>query len=454
MARTEAKAPLLIVEDDAAALRQLRWTFDAYSVSTACDRPAAVEEARRTRFPVVLLDLGLPPDAEGASEGLAALGEILALSPETKVIVVTGLQEREHALKAVELGAHDFYQKPVEVEEIRLLVDRAARMHQLEEESRSLTRDARSEPLPGVVCVSDSMGRVCRLVERSARSDISVLLVGESGTGKEVLSRALHSLSSRAAGPLVAINCAAIPEHLLESELFGHERGAFTGAERRVLGRLELAQGGTLFLDEIGDMPPAVQAKLLRFLQERVIQRVGGREDIPLDVRVVTATHRGVRSPGAEGQLREDLYYRISELLIEIPPLRERPDDAVVLAQHFLERIQAESGQPVRRLAPDAIAALASHGWPGNVRELENRTKRAVVVAEGPLIGAEDLGLEAPSEGGAADATSLKEAVREAERRALVRAWTESGGNVSQASRLLGVSRPTLYKLLREHGLK
>jgi two-component system NtrC family response regulator len=455
MADTDSRTPLLIVEDDAAALRQLRWTFDAYDVSTASDRVSAVAAARKEVFPVVLLDLGLPPDAEGASEGLAALGEILAQAPETKVIVVTGRQEREHALRAVQLGAHDYYQKPVDADEIRLLVDRARRMHQLEAESRRVVTEERAEPLPGVVCVSEAMRRVCRLVEKAAKTDISVLFIGESGTGKEVLSQALHAVSARAKAPLVAINCAAIPEHLLESELFGHERGAFTGAERRVLGRLEVANGGTLFLDEIGDMPSAVQAKLLRFLQERVIQRVGGREDIPVDVRVVSATHRDMRGPGEGGTLREDLYYRISELLIEIPPLRERSEDAVVLAQHFLEKFRESSPSPPLGLERDAIAAIAGHAWPGNVRELQNRVKRAVVLAEGARISALDLDLSTSTAGDAnEDPPTLREAIREVEVRALTQAWTEAAGNVSKASRLLGVSRPTLYKLLKEHGLK
>ena len=453
MPDTEKAPPLLIVEDDASALRQLRWTFDGYAVATAGDRPQALQELRRMRPPVLLLDLGLPPDAEGASEGLAALEEILRVAPETKVIVVTGREERAHALRAIELGAHDFYQKPVDADEIRVLVARAFRLHHLEEENRRLAREARGEPLPGVVCVSEAMRRVCRLVERAAASEISVLLFGESGTGKEVLARALHALSRRSAGPFVAINCAAIPEQLLESELFGHERGAFTGADRRVMGRLELARGGTLFLDEIGDMPAGVQAKLLRFLQSHVIQRVGGREEIPLDTRVVSATHRDVRERGEGAPLREDLFYRVSELLIEIPPLRERPDDAVVLAQHFFEVFREGAGRPLQGLSPDAIAAIASHSWPGNVRELENRMKRAVVMAEGSRVTARALDLEAI---GAPEAPTprLEDALREAERRALTGAWAEAGGNVSQASKLLGVSRPTLYKLLKDHGFR
>jgi two-component system NtrC family response regulator len=446
----EDKPPLLVVEDDPSAVRQLRWTFDDYEVSAATDRSSALAALRSVRFPVVLLDLGLPPDAEGASEGLAALEEIRGLAPETCVIVLTGREERSFALRAVALGAFDFYQKPIDADEVRFLVDRAFRMHRLAEENRRLAREARRERLPGVVCISEPMREVCRLVERAAASEISVLFVGESGTGKEVLARALHALSPRASGPMVAIHCAAIPEHLLESELFGHEKGAFTGADRRVIGRLELARGGTLFLDEIGDMPPGVQVKLLRFLQERVIQRLGGREDIHLDTRVVSATNRPVR--GAEAGLRADLYFRLSELTIEVPPLRERIEDALVLAQRLLEKVQKPHGRALA-LSRDAVAAIASHAWPGNVRELENRVKRAVVLADGERVGARDLDL-APAEAAEAPLPHLEEVVRAAERQALSRAWAEAGGNVSLASRLLGVSRPTLYKLLRDHGLK
>jgi len=445
--------PLLIVEDDAAALRQLRWTFDEYAVSTASDRQGALEELGKTRFPVVLLDLGLPPDADGATEGLAALQEILAISPQTKVIVVTGREERECALRAVELGAHDYYQKPVQPDEIRLLVQRACRLHGFEQESRRLAREEGGEALPGIVGVSAVMRHVCDLVGRAATSDISVLLIGESGTGKEVLARALHAGSPRSDRPFVAINCAAIPEGLLESELFGHERGAFTGANRRSQGRLELAHGGTLFLDEIGDMPPSAQVKLLRFLQERVIQRVGGREEIAVDTRLVCATLRDLRVLRSEDGLREDLYYRISELMIEVPPLRERPDDAIVLAQHFFDRYREKAERPLLGLAPDAITAVARHSWPGNVRELENRVKRAVALATGPHASADDLDL-APGDPTELGDGSLETALREAEHSALTRAWAQADGNVTLASKLLGVSRPTLYKLLRDHGLK
>jgi two-component system NtrC family response regulator len=446
---------LLIVEDDPGALRQLRWTFHDYALATASDAGSALEELQRERFPVVLLDLGLPPDPDGVSQGLALLGTLLVRAPESKVIVITGRGERESALKAIALGAYDFYRKPLDAEELLLLVQRAFALHQLEEENRSLMRAAQAEALPGVVAASEAMIRVCQLVERAAHSNISVLLVGESGTGKEVLARALHELSARAERPFVAINCAAIPESLLESELFGHESGAFTGAVRRSPGMLELAQGGMLFLDEVGDMPLALQPKLLRFLEKRVVQRVGGRVDIPVDAHIVSATHRDLRARAEEGTFREDLYYRLCALTIEIPPLRERLEDLVPLANHFFERFRIEARRPLRGFAPDVLPALARHAWPGNVRELENRMKRAVVMAEGPRLAVRDLDLPGgreEEEGGRT--VTLQEALHEAQARALARAWAQSEGNVSQASRLLGVSRPTLYTLLRRHGIK
>jgi two-component system NtrC family response regulator len=448
----EAKVDLLIVEDDAAALRQLGWTFDDYRVAKASDRSGALDALQRRQFPVALLDLGLPPDEEGTSEGIAALQEIVRRSPYTKVIVVTGREEREHALKAIELGAYDFYRKPVDPPELRFLVERALRLQQLEAENRRLSRAAKGEALPGVIGMSESITNACRLVARAAPSDISVLLLGESGTGKEVLARALHALSPRSEAPFVAINCAAIPEPLLESELFGHERGAFTGAVRASVGHIELAHGGTLFLDEIGDMPLALQAKLLRFLQERSIQRVGGRNMIHVDVRLVSATNRDIEARVRDGGFREDCYYRLAELSIEIAPLRDRVGDAVLLAQHFFERFREESTRPVRGLSPDAVAAIARYAWPGNVRELESRMRRAVVLADGTQLTTDDLDL-ADGTGGR-QPLELKAAVSEAERQAVTRAWAEAGGNVSKASRLLGVSRPTVYNLLRDHGLK
>jgi two-component system NtrC family response regulator len=448
----ERRTKLLVIEDDESALRQLRWTFDEYEVLTACDRASALEQLRAERVPVVLLDLGLPPDAGGASEGLAALAEIRELAPETRVVVVTGREEREHALAAIDLGAHDFYQKPVDAQEIRLIVARAVHLHGLQEESSSRWSASDEEPLPGIIGTSEALKRICRTIERAARSDISVLLVGESGTGKEVLVRALHALSARAAAPLVAISCVAIPATLLESELFGHERGAFTGALRRRSGRIESAQGGTFFLDEIGDMPVELQAKLLRFLQERTIQRLGGGKEIPVDVRIACAANRDLRAMVAEGDFREDLYYRLSELSVEVPPLRERSNDCALLARHFFERFRKQARRPLRGLTQGALEAVSRHPWPGNVRELENRVKRGVLMAEGTEVTAADL--ELGGEGDAQPETDLKCRLHATERDALLAAWSEAGGNVSQVSRILGVSRPTVYRMLREHGLK
>jgi two-component system NtrC family response regulator len=445
------KPPLLIVEDNEAALRQLRWTFDDHALATASDRKTALARFRVKAFPVVLLDLGLPPLAGDASEGLALLREMLADSPHTKVIVVTGREEHKHALQAVRIGAYDFYRKPVDADEIRFIVERAHKLYRLEEENRLLERSVRREPLPGVLAASDAMLGVCRMVEKAADNDASVLLTGESGTGKEVLARALHARSERAKKPFVAINCAAIPANLLESELFGHERGAFTGAVRRSEGHLERAEGGTLLLDEIGDMPTDLQAKLLRFLQERVIQRVGGRSEIPLDVRIVSATHRDLEKLCERGGFREDLYYRIAQLPIEVPPLRERPEDTLLLAQHFLEKFRDESDRSVTGLSGDALSAIVEHAWPGNVREVENRIRRAVLLAEGARITVEDLQLNRE---GPRPAQALRDVVKRAEQGAVTQAWAQSGRNVSKASELLGISRPTLYKLLRDHGLR
>ena len=443
---------LLIVEDDSAAARQLRWTFDEYDVTLAGDRQEAVAALKSRSYPVVLLDLGLPPDPDGISEGLASLREIVTLAPHSRVIVVTGQNEHENALAAIRLGAHDFYVKPIDADELRLLTRRNADLHALDLENRRRASALGEEGgLPGVVSASDAMRAVEGLIGRAARTDIGVMLLGESGVGKEVIARALHALSARAAAPFVAINCGAIPETLLESELFGYEKGAFTGADKSRLGHIQAAAGGTLLLDEIGDMPLALQAKLLRFLQERVIKRVGGRREIPVDVRVISATHRDPEAMVADGTFREDLFYRLRELSVTIPPLRERPEDIPVLAEHFCRRYSEERQQGDAMLTSQAIAAAASHPWPGNVRELENRVKRAVLMAEGNRIGPQDLEL------GSADpiATArLSDAVSEAEEAAVRRAWAQSGGNVSKAAQLLGVSRPTAYKLLRGYGLR
>ena len=446
---------LLLVDDDPGILRGLSWSFDGYEVLTADSRESALRQVRAHRPPVVTLDLGLPPQADTAAEGLRALEEILAIAPETKVVVVTGNEDRRNAVEAVALGAYDFYQKPIDAEVLGMIVSRAFALYDLEEENRRLASTRRPD-FCGIVTSSPAMQQVCRMVEKVARSGASVLVLGESGTGKELIARALHDLSGRK-GPFVAINCGAIPENLLESELFGHEKGAFTGAVRQVKGKIEGAHRGTLFLDEIGDMPMALQVKLLRFLQERVIERVGGREQIPVDVRLVCATHRDVEKRIAETLFREDLYYRINEITVRIPPLRERDDDAVVLARHFLGIYGEAQGRRRLKLGADAIAAIRAHPWSGNVRELENKVKRAVILADGSLVGAFDLGLQAPEgadgpgEGGLA---TLRELRDEAERRALSAALAAADGNLSEVAKLLGVSRPTVYSLLKQHNLQ
>jgi two-component system, NtrC family, response regulator len=444
---------LLLVDDDPAILRGLKWSFEDCEVHTASDRESALRQVKALRPPVVTLDLGLPPAPDDAVEGLRTLAEILAFAPETKVIVVTGNEERAHAVRAIALGAYDFYQKPIDGQVLSLIVRRAFNVFDLEAENRRL-QQSREPSFQGIVTSCDAMLALCRTVEKVAPTDISVLLLGESGTGKELFARALHNLSSRRRGPFIAINCAAIPENLLESELFGHERGAFTGAVRQVKGKIELAQKGTLFLDEIGDMPMSLQVKLLRFIQERVIERVGGRETIPVDVRIVCATHQDLEGRIRTGGFREDLFYRIGELALDIPPLRERDDDCVVLARHLIDKFSADHGRRRLQLAPDALAALRTHPWAGNVRELENRIKRAVILAEGQSITAAHMGLPPPAGSDEPEASAtLQEARDEAERKALSSALALSAGNLSAAAKILGVSRPTVYSLLKQHNV-
>ena len=442
---------LLIVEDDLGLQSQLRWYFEGYEVLVAEDRESAVNLVRRHEPPVVTLDLGLPPDPANATEGLEALDQILSAAPHTKVIVVTGNDDRENAVRAVGRGAYDFYQKPVDPEVLGLIVDRAYNLFELEDENRRLARKERPSPLAGIIAASGEMTRVCRMVEKVAPTSATVLLLGESGTGKELLARALHGLSPRAEQRFVAINCAAIPETLLESELFGYEKGAFTGAAKQTLGKIEYAHKGTLFLDEIGDLPASLQAKLLRFLQERVIERVGGREEIAVDVRVIGATHQDLGQLIEEGRFREDLYYRLSEISLRIPPLRERTGDSVLLARHFLDLFGREHGRSLRGFTEDALAAIEAYPWPGNARELENRVKRAVIMAENNRIAAEDLELVVPDE---SMPLNLRQVREEAERRAIERALALYNGNVSQAADILGVSRPTLYDLVKKYDLR
>jgi two-component system NtrC family response regulator len=444
---------LLVIEDDPGLQTQLRWCFEGYEVVIAGDRETALAELKKYQMPVVTLDLGLPPDADGTSEGFAILEEIMLQAPHTKIIVVTGNNEREHATRSVAMGAYDFFYKPIDADMLELIVNRAYRVYELEEENRRLSTRQTEAPLSGVITGSDSMLQVCRTVEKVAPTDASVLVLGESGTGKELLARSLHELSARKDARFVAINCAAIPENLLESELFGYEKGAFTGAAKQTPGKIETASGGTLFLDEIGDMPASLQAKLLRFLQERVVERVGGRKEIPVDVRVLCATHKDLHELIRSNQFREDLYYRIAEVSITIPPLKDREGDALLLARVFLERISKQQGKKGHRFSKDAMAAIESYPWPGNVRELENRVKRAVIMAEQKQITAADLELggSTPEE---LATFNLREIRDRSDRQAVVRALNHVGGKVSRAAELLGVSRPTMYDLLRKFGLR
>ena len=449
---SDAKQKILLVEDDPGLQKQLKWSLSDYELIMAADRDSAIAQLRRHEPPLVLLDLGLPPDVDGASEGLAALQHILSLAPATKVIVVTGNLDRSNAVKAIHLGAYDFFQKPFDPDVLALMIARALHVHALEIENRMLAAKQRGSALQGLITSSEPMLKICRTVEKVAPANATVLLRGESGTGKEVLARGVHELSPRSGKRFVAINCAAIPDTLLESELFGYEKGAFTGAAKQTIGRIEYANEGTLFLDEIGDLPMPLQAKLLRFLQERVIERLGGRGEIPVDVRVVCATHRDLTAMISEGSFREDLYYRLSEITVKIPPLRERPGDAVLLAQAFLERNAHELGRSIRGFTADALSALETHAWPGNVREMENLIKRATIMADGNQITAADLGLEASHV--EPPPFNLRQARENAERLAVSRALAHSDGSIAQAAELLGITRPTLYDLMAKIGLK
>ena len=449
------KRKLLLIEDDSGLQSQMRWALAQYDVSVAGDRPTALELMRGENgpFPVVVLDLGLPPDENGATEGLGALQEILTLAPTTKVIIASGNEDRTNAVKAIGIGAYDFYAKPVDVDVLALIIDRAWQLYHLEEENRALTK-GQGAPLAGLIATSPEMLKVCRQIEKIASANVGVLLYGESGTGKELLARAVHDLSPRANKPFVAINCASIPENLLESELFGHEKGAFTGAIKQTLGKVEMAHEGTLFLDEIGDLPLSLQAKLLRFLQEKKIERIGGRQTISVNVRVVSATNRDLPKMIKEGGYREDLYYRLNEMRIDIPPLRVRQGDALLLANYFLGRFNRLYSRAVRGFDPAAVASMSQHPWPGNVRELENRMKRAVVMAESKLIGPADLDFEAPAAAAGDESLNLKDVRERAERAAIQQALLQAQGNVSKTAKILGITRPTLYHLIKTLDIK
>jgi two-component system NtrC family response regulator len=448
----EQRPKILIVEDDPGLQKQLKWCFDGFEVLQATNRDEALAAIRRHEPQVVLQDLGLPPDPEGVTEGFATLRETLRLAPRTKVIVVTGRADRENALNAVALGAADFFSKPIDTDVLRLLVERSFHMASLERELERL-RDAQAMmPVEGIVATDAGMQKVIRMIEKVAPSNVSVMVLGESGTGKELVARAIHTRSDRRERRFVAINCAAIPEQLLESELFGYEKGAFTGAVKQTLGKVEMAEGGTLFLDEIGDMPLALQAKLLRFLQDRVIERIGGRQEIAVDVRVVCATHQDLPALIAAQKFRQDLFYRISEVTITLPPLRARGGDTVVLANAFLKRAAAENPRAPRSFTEEALVAIQRYDWPGNVRELENKVRAATIMASGPQISADDLGLGGNT--GQFQMLNLKSIRAVAERQAVQQAMSLTSGNLTAAAELLGITRPTLYDLLEKLGLK
>ena len=446
-----AKAKLLIIEDDEGLCSQYRWAFPEYDLFFAHTRAQGVALALKEQPAVAVTDLGLPPDADGVSEGFAALDTFANQLPKMKVIVATSHGERAHALRAVRSGAYDFCEKPADIEMLRSIVARAQRLHALEEENRILAAAPTASPIKRIITAADSMLKVCRTIERLAPTNVSVMLLGDSGTGKEALAHALHDMGPRAKAPFVAINCGAIPENLLESELFGYERGAFTGAVKQTIGKIEAANKGTLFLDEIGDLPYQLQVKLLRFLQEQVNERVGGRQTISVDVRVVSATNMNLDDQVGSGKFRNDLLYRLNPVTVRIPPLRERPGDVMLLARFFLGRYNQEFSRSLRGFTEAAVAAIEAHPWPGNVRELENRMKRAAVMADGRLIDAADLELAADT--ASLEDLDLRAARLRAERVVLTKALDRSGGRYAIAAKLLGVSRPTLYALLESHGM-
>ncbi len=452
---SSTKGPqLLIVEDDPALQKQIKWSLDQFESVTAGERESALNQLRQHAPAVVTMDLGLPPDADGVSEGFRLLEQMLAASPEVKVIVLTGQNGQENALRAVAMGAYDFLAKPFEPEVLNLTVERAFRLHELQAENRRLQAMRQPDSLSGLITRDPEMLRVCRTIEKVADTGATVMLLGESGTGKEVLARGLHQSSNRRSERFVAINCAAIPENLLESELFGYEKGAFTGAVKTTLGKIETAHRGTLMLDEIGDLPMPLQAKLLRFLQERVIERLGGRQEIAVDVRIVCATHQDLKQLTAEGRFREDLYYRLAEIVVNIPPLRDRVGDAALLAHALTKRFASEQKRGSLSLAENALHAIEAYRWPGNIRELENCLKRATIMADGSQITAEDLSLSVSGAEPIEASLDLRTVREEAERKAVIAALARSNNNVLKAAELLGVSRPTLYDLMHRLGLK
>lgn len=441
------KHKILIVDDDETIRQQMKWALtESYEVFLADHRKTAVELFRRERPPVVALDLGLPPHPREATEGLLSLAEMLQIDQGAKIIIVSGNSDRANALKAIDQGAYDFFCKPVQIDELRIIIQRALHVYQLEQEHRELQRRLSQVPFEEILGESQPMKELFAAIRKVSATDVSVLIVGESGTGKELVARAVHRQSGRNEGPFIAINCGAIPEQLLESELFGHEKGAFTGAHIQRNGRIELAQKGTLFLDEIGELPPGLQVKLLRFLQSHRVERVGGREEIGVDVRVIAATNVDLKKAMAEGRFREDLYYRLGVVVLSVPPLREREDDILLLAKSLLQRYANENKKKVIGFSRQAITTLQSYPWPGNVRELENRVKRAVIMAEGQRLTPEDL--ELISSFSKYEGKALKDAREALEREMIQKALVKNKGNVTQTAAELGVTRPTLYELM------
>ena len=450
----EQTRPLLIVEDDLALQKQIKWSLDRFESITASDRASALQQLRKNTPAVVTMDLGLPPDADSVSEGFKLLQEILTFDPDIKVIVLTGQNDQANALRAVGMGAYDFFAKPFEPELLNLTVERAFRLFELQAENRRLQTLHQPDAMSGLMTRDPEMLRICRMVEKVATSNATVMLLGESGTGKEVLARGLHQSSSRRGGKFVAINCAAIPENLLESELFGYEKGSFTGAAKMTVGKIETANGGTLMLDEIGDLPFQLQAKLLRFLQERTIERLGGRQEIPVDVRIVCATHQDLKALSKEGKFRDDLYYRLAEIVVNVPPLRARAGDAALLAHAFVRRFSLEQKRPTMTLSQEAVRAVELHSWPGNIRELENCIRRAVIMADSSQISCDDVGLQGLPEVEGESSLDLRVIRDNAEKAAIGIALGRVNGNMVKAAELLGVSRPTLYDLMHRLGLK
>ena len=446
------KTRLLIVDDDEDICTQMKWALcDAYELLMAGDRAGALAAFAAARPTVTLLDLGLPPRPNSPEEGLAALSAILALDPLAKVIVVSGQGERQNALRAVGAGAYDFLCKPVDMDELRFVLQRCVYLAELEQEYRAIQHSERADVFEDMFGASQQMQAVFDFIRKVAPTSAPVLILGESGTGKEMVAKALHRRGAQSGGPFVAINCNSIPENLLESELFGHEKGAFTGADRQRKGHIETAAGGTLFLDEIGELPVAVQVKLLRFLQEKCFQRVGGRQEIQSDARVIAATNRNLQEFVAGGKFREDLYFRLAVMVVKMPALRERRDDIVLVTKAFLKNYGAEHGKPGLTFAPDALRALTLHRWPGNVRELQNRVRRAVIMADGKRVTAKDL--ELTDTLSALPPQTLKEARESVEREMVQEALRRHGGKVTSAALELGISRPTLYELMEKLGI-